>query len=449
MAHGNRNPWVFRSVLACVAASTLCAPAVAGDTSYMDAFDRRVSDIGSRSAMDDFVIAAVNEGQYDQALSTLEEIILRNPSDIGARIALARIYYQISAYGLAAAHIEQALLTAGWEAFEKEIEELKAKIDRAEGGYEYRLTFTAGVGYRAVTESVPTIPDQDYDLTSPFFIADGVVIRDLDTASNDDIRIGGTIKYSRGLADINFDDDITSFDMYRGRAYATYSKGLPDLIDTLRIDTTAYASFQAYGSERTIRDYGAMTEIYVQPSVESQVRVFAGYGWLGDSDQYYTDHRVRYGASGEYRVAPGVALGAYASGYYDWGVSPKRMDYDTPPNYDFEGHGYEVGGAISHLLYVFEDGRSWTHRFGGSYTEERILDYASLSANIAYPSYIADMVDREAWEIYWNHTVQTSPDSEITFGAKYGQEEITDTWTVFDRSQDYWGLHAAFTYQFN
>ena len=152
-----------RLVLLMTPAVLAGAQAAADEFSYNNAFDLRVTDIGSRTALDRFVIEAVNQGQYDQALSTLEEVILRNPADIGARIALARIYYQISSYDLAAAHIEQALLTAGWEAFEKEIEALKAKIERAQSGWEYILTISGGVDYKNVTETVHTFlgPDKN------------------------------------------------------------------------------------------------------------------------------------------------------------------------------------------------------------------------------------------------------------------------------------------------
>lgn len=452
MAHGNVTPCSFRLALFGAALMLSCAPLAADEMSYLDAFERRVSDIGNRGALDSFVIEAVNQGQYDQALSTLEEVLLRNPSDIGARIAMARIYYQISSYDVAAAHIEQALLTPGWEAFEKEIEELKAKIDRAQSGYQFYASVTGGVDYKNVSKTVYDFaPPSEADASKllPYVMVNGVVIRDLETASADDIRVGGWFRYTRDVGDLDFDNQYANYDDTIGRAYVTYSKGLPDLVDTLRFDVTGYVQSQNMGDTRRVDDFGTELQLSWQPSVESQVRVFGGYGWLGNSKNYYTEHRATYGVSGEYRLVAGVALGVYATGFHEWGTSPEPYDYDPGipgyVGYDFEAEGYEVGASVSHLAWVFEDGRSWVHEAGVRYAAANVLDYASLSD--FYPFY--DMTDRESWEVFWNHTVQVAKDTVLDFGAYYGEADYTGAVVAFDRSTEYWGLKGALTFQFN
>ena len=434
-------------VLACLAASLCAVPASADEFAYDNAFDLRVTDIGSRTALDSFVIEAVNQGQYDQALSTLEEIILRNPSDIGARIALARVYYQISSYDLAAAHIEQALLTAGWEAFQKEIEDLKAKVERAQAGWDFVVTITGGVDYKKVTQTVfdGTPPSEtDGSITAPFGMINGVVIRDLETASSDEIRVGGIFRYVKSLGDQDFDNSFDRYNRYKGRGYITYSKGLPDIVDTLRADLTAYADVDRQGDARQINEYGGGLQLSVQPTVESQIRTFVGYGWFGSSINYYTDHMLSFGASGEYRVAPGVALGVYATGFKGWGVSPEPSGF-TPSfeytGYDFETEGFEVGGSVSHLLWVFEDGRSWVHEAGVRYGQANVLDYASLEDALPFYS----MVDRETWEVFWNHTVQIVTDTALDFGVYYGESKFKNSTDTFNRNSEYWGVKGALT----
>ena len=458
MVKGSGQSLVRWPVLAGVAASLCAIPAIADEFSYDNAFDLRVTDIGSRTALDSFVVEAVRQGQYDQALSTLEELILRNPSDIGARIALARVYYQISSYDLAAAHIEQALLTAGWEAFQKEIEELKAKIERGQSGWEYVLTISGGVDYKKVSETVydtflgPT--DYDNSATLPYAMINGVVIRDLETASSDEIRVGGVFRYVRNVGDPDFDNVYDNYDRYKGSAYITYSKGLPDVIDTLRVDLTGYVDFDRQSSYRQIDTYGAKAQVSVRPTVESQLWAFADYKWQGNSKDYYTEHLLSYGVQGEYRVAPGVALGAYASGFYGWGTSPEADDFIFDPinfdyiyfGYGFETKGFEVGASVSHLLHVFEDGRSWAHEAGIRYGKASILDYASLYDN-AFASW--SMVDREIWEAFWNHTVQVSKDVLVDFGAYYGQASFSGSTDTFARDSDYWGVKGGLTLQFN
>jgi len=444
--NGGDQSLVKWPALALAAISLFSLPASANE-SYSNAFDLRVADIGSRTALDSFVIEAVNQGQYDQALSTLEEIILRNPSDIGARIALARVYYQISSYDLAAAHIEQAMLTAGWEAFQKEIEELKAKVDRAQAGWDFVVTITGGIDYKKVSQTVfdgPPPSETDGSVTAPFGMINGVVIRDLETASSDEIRVGGIFRYAKSIGDVDFDNVYDTYDRYKGRGYITYSKGLPDIIDTLRVDMTGYAEIDRQGESRQINEYGGELQISVQPTVESQIRTFVGYGWFGSSKNYYTDHMLSYGASGEYRVAPGIALGAYASGFKGWGVSPEPSGF-TPSfdltGYDFESEGFEVGGSISHLLWVFEDGRSWVQEAGARYGQANVVDYASLEDVLQFYS----MVDRETWEVFWNHTVQIVTDTALDFGVYYGESSFKNSVDTFDRNSEYWGVKGALT----
>lgn len=448
MINGSGQSLVKWPVLACMAASLCAAPASADEFSYDNAFDLRVTDIGSRTALDSFVVEAVRQGQYDQALSTLEEIILRNPSDIGARIALARVYYQISSYDLAAAHIEQAMLTAGWEAFQKELEDLKEKVERGQSGWEFVVTISGGVDYKKVSETVfdfapPT--EAKGSITGPFGMINGVVIRDLETASNDDIRIGGVFRYAKSIGDVDFDNSYDEYDRYKGRAYITYSKGLPDLIDTLRTDVTAYAQYDRQDGTRQIDEYGTEMQISVQPTVESQLRAFAGYGWLGSSDNYYTEHRVRYGVAGEFRLAAGVALGAYATGYHEWGESPSGFTFLSGDS-DFEADGYEVGASVSHLLWVFEDGRSWVHEAGVSYSDGEVFDYAALGVTLGTT---ASLVQRSAWEVFWNHTVQVYTNTALDFGVYYGEADYRGSDVTYDRDSEYWGVKGGLSFQFN
>ncbi len=445
MANGSDKTLGNWPVLAFLATSLCAVPASADEFSYNNAFDLRVTDIGSRTALDSFVVEAVRQGQYDQALSTLEEIILRNPADIGARIALARVYYQISSYDLAAAHIEQALLTAGWEAFQKEIEELKAKIERAQSGWDYILTVSGGIDYKKVSQTIPDgFPtESDGSITAPFGMINGVVIRDLETASSDEIRVGGVFRYIRNIGDLDFDSIYDTYDQYKGRAYITYSKGLPDLIDTLRVDLTGYADFDRQASVRQVNTYGVKAQASIRPTVESQLWAFVDYGWQGSSQDFYTDHRLTYGVQGEYRIAPGVALGAYASGYHEWGETP--APYAFPSGDDkFETDGYEIGTSVSHLLWVFEDGRSWVHEGGVRYTEGSILDYGALN-DVVWLN--ASLVDRSAWEVFWNHNVQIRSDTMFDFGVYYGEAKFRNSTASFDRNSDYWGVKGGLTFQ--
>lgn len=427
-----------------LAAATLLAPlpAIAGSTSYENAFQRRVSDAGSRDALDGFVVEAVRQGQYDQALSTLEETLLRNPDDLAARLALARIYYQIGSYDLAEAHLDQAAMTAGFEQYEREIAALRARIERGLAGYQTHLAVSAGGEYESVDlVELPSMQSDGQVLFYPYAMINGGVIRHLDTASRDELRLSGTAKFERGLGDPEFLANLEAFDHYMFKGQATYSKGLPDIIDTLRFELSGYGLAETYGGGRELREIGTETALIVQPTVESQIRLYAGYGWLGNSQGLYGEQRVRYGADGDLRIAPGVALGVHVSGYQEWGTAPVNF---LGGDGGYAAQGFQAGASVSHLLHVFEDGRSWIQEAGAAYSHERILDYATFSSGIA------GMADRDRWELYWNYSVQIVTRTELDFGVSYGEDRITDT-SFFsnDRTSKYWRVKAGLTYRFD
>ncbi|WP_421857707.1 tetratricopeptide repeat protein [Oricola sp.] len=422
-------------------AALLPVAALAQSTALDDAFDRRVSDSGSRSALDTYVIEAVREGQYDQALSTLEEVLFASPNDVDARLALARLYYHIGSYDVASAHLEQIDLFAD-EDIARQVEELKRLIERARNGWETRLAVTAGGAYREATQRVQgffpfTTTRSVY---TPYVIIDGEIVRLLDSPTRDEVRFGGTATYDQALSDLDFDGDLETFDATALRGHVTYSKGVPELSDTARIEITGYGFLRELGAGRQHRELGTEAEFSVQPTVESRVRYFVGYGWLGDSQNLFGEHRVRYGVAGEMRVAPGVVVGGSIKGYNEWGEVPQFFGAQS-----YTAHGYELGGSIGHLLYVFEDGKSWVHRIGGRYANERVLDYGSVSP------FQVDLIDRETWEVYWDHTVQVATRAEVNLRVSYGEERISDTLLFFsaDRDNDFWGIKTGITYRFN
>jgi hypothetical protein len=411
-------------------------------SSYEDAFTRRVNNSSSRGALDDFVIKSVNQGQYDQALSTLEEVLLGEPNDIDARVALARLYFQIGAYDLAGAHLDEALRIASPDLV-ADIEAIRRQIEQARSGYQTEFAVTAGGAYNSATLNVPSLSTSSTSsVYTPFVIVDGAVIFNLETASRDELRIGGNAQYERSLADTDFDGDFDDFHAYGVHGEVTYSKGLPDIIDTLRLDVSGYGLIREFGGGRQSRELGAEAELSVQPTVESRLTFFGGYGWLGGSTGLHGDHRVRYGATGEVRVAPGVSLGALATGYQEWGVAPVAF---SAGGTGYQASGYEVGGSISHLLFVSADGKSWVHQFGGTYSRERILDYAAVAAGTA------DLADRSAWEVYWDHTVQIATQAELNLRVSYGREDISDTLPLFSANRDgeFWSIKTGLTFRFN
>ena len=78
------------------------------------------------------------------------------------------------------------------------------------------------------------------------------------------------------------------------------------------------------------------------------------------------------------------------------------------------------------------------------YTEGSILDYGALN-DVVWLN--ASLVDRSAWEVFWNHNVQIRSDTMFDFGVYYGEAKFRNSTASFDRNSDYWGVKGGLTFQ--
>ena len=91
--------------------------------------------------------------------------------------------------------------------------------------------------------------------------------------------MGGS--YFHSLADIDFDSDFERFDTAQGYGAITLSKGLPDLIDTLRLDVSGFGEIADLGAGRLLRELGVRTRLGMRPTVETilYIRILIIHGW--------------------------------------------------------------------------------------------------------------------------------------------------------------------------
>ncbi|TIM84966.1 MAG: tetratricopeptide repeat protein, partial [Mesorhizobium sp.] len=68
---------------------------------YDDAFSARIANPTDNGALAQFVTVAVNAGQYDQAISSIEQYLIKHPRDARARLSASRLYYHVGSYELA------------------------------------------------------------------------------------------------------------------------------------------------------------------------------------------------------------------------------------------------------------------------------------------------------------------------------------------------------------
>lgn len=404
---------------------------------YDAAFEERYSDFSNRDVLDNFSSTAVRAGQYDQALSTLEQVIFEEPNDIDARISIARIYYHVGSFDLALGHVNEALALAAGTAFEAEVLELQKLINKANNGVRAYLDVTLGGEYDWVRTETLTGTTKHDGATGGVYL-DGIVEFDLNTASRDIITLAGGGSYVASLADVDFDADYETFSAGAGYAAITYSKGLPDIIDTLRVDVSAYGEIGEQGNDRIKRELGVRSRISVRPSVETALYADFGYAWLDGSSNLFVDRKYEYGVGIQHRFAPGWSAAAYIGREHTEGYVP-AVPFGGDLTYSVEST--KVDASLTHLLHVFEDGRSWFQRLSAGYVTGDILDYATVD------DFTPLTTSRDAWRINWDHTVQTSTNGQVQFGVGYTYA-ITGADTVSETESGSWNVRALYTYRF-
>src|ERR1700754_3399877 len=110
---------------------------------YDDAFSARIASPADNGTLAQFVTVAVNAGQYDQAISSIEQYLIKYPRDARARLAASRLYYHVGSYELARRQVQYGIEVGGLTAGEQqEAVRLLARIERALRGVTWELSLT-------------------------------------------------------------------------------------------------------------------------------------------------------------------------------------------------------------------------------------------------------------------------------------------------------------------
>ena len=435
-ARGVRGAAAF-AALAIMAGMT---PARA-DSLYDRAFQTRITDYADPAALGAFAGEAVRVGQYDQAISTLEQIIFQDPGDAGARLTLARLYFHVGSFDLAMGHVNEAL-ALGVPSLEAALQQLKARIERARQPVRAFVDVTAGgqIVHRRATFPSGFAAGTDQTGGGFYAMVDGRVVFDPDTATRDLILVDGGISVDRPFLDTDFDGTGDGFTALAGHGALTFSKGLPDVIDTLRADLTLFGDYEDLGGGRDQRELGVRTRIGFKPSVETHVYLDASYGWLGESRALFADDQWSVGIGARYRIAPGWTADGFVRHYQRRGTVPAAVLGGTA--FGYRTDGTEGGAALTHLLHVFEDGRAWFQTLAASYADDTILDYGAVGAGRG-----ALVKGRQVWRVDWDHTVQMSAQGRLRFGVGYHHERIGPGGT--GSRTDAWTGRLRYTYRFD
>ncbi len=378
------------------------------ETKYQDAFARRVGNPGDTSALSDFVRVAVEAGQYDQAISTIEEHLINYPLDPKAHLIAARLYHNVGSRELAARHVEIALdigtLNAGDE---RSAHRLQSGIDRSLAGISGFLDITTGVRSETINFQ-PTAPWADRTDVNPYFVASAQVRFDLETSTNNAILAFGEFSARRRFGDFNFDGIGGVYYAPIGRAGVTLDVGLPtELIPTLRGQLTAYGSYERFDFGLFRSAYGATARLTAAPTANTFIYAEGGYAWLGNSDAVlFEDERYTFEAGASWRVFNSHTIGIAGRGYID------RVQ-----GFGEVAHLFEAELSYAGQVMAFENGAIWTQNAGIAVADIQIPDIALGPMFPFFGGY---------WRTYWSHSLQIDDVSRIDLDLSYRETELTN-----------------------
>ncbi|MEZ5812733.1 MAG: hypothetical protein R3D45_15085 [Rhizobiaceae bacterium] len=386
-----------------ILAGTTVVPAAAqsSQSAYQRAFADRVANPGNTSALSTFINVAVEAGQYDQALSTIEQHLINYPLDAKAHLVAARLYNHVGSYDLSARHLEFALEIGTLEERDRRAaERLLRTVERAIAGISGYLDLTAGVRSESI-DFAPTAPWADRTDINGFLLATGQLRFDLDTSTNNAIVLSGKIGTRRRFGDFNFDGVGGVYTAPHGTLAATLDIGLPtEMLPTLRGQLTVYGSHETFDAGLYRRIYGVMARLTALPTADSFVYVEAGYGWLGESAApLLEDNRVSFEAGATYRIVGSHTIGIAGRGQIDYLNGFGRV-----------GHLYEVELSYAGQVHAFTDGPVWTQQAGLAYGDVQV---PNIVLGPAFP-YVGDY-----WLTYWTHSLQIDENNRIDLDLTY------------------------------
>lgn len=414
---------IFGFAAALLCASILPAGAQGLYPAYEDAFSARVANPTDNGTLAQFVTVAVNAGQYDQAISSIEQYLIKYPRDARARLAASRLYYHVGSYELARRQVQYGLEVGDLPADEQlDAVRLLARIERALLGVTWELALTGGM-FSASTDFEPGGAEDDRTLVSPYGRADGFVRWDLGTPSADALVLSGSLTATQRF----FTEDLSvpgaEETFIHGNAAITLDKGLPNSgIDSLRLLLSAFTVTDRFDNDVHETGVGLSGRFLVRPTVETTLFAGAGYIDLSGSKGIFADSRVFYEAGGSYRFRNGQALGLRLVGSNDFASGSGEIGRSYMGEVRYGGVLMEVPDLFvwSHQVAV-SAGHSDTPDLSvgigtniesdfwriASESDFQLTDWQKVSVDLAYRETDFDIAsgDRNSFELLVSYTL--------------------------------------------
>ncbi len=406
-------------------AIALLSVSLSAASSYQDAFNNRLARPNDTDSLGHFVEIAVESGQYDQALSTIEQHLITYPRDAQARLIAGRLYFHVGSYDLARRQVNAAISigTLGPDQ-RSEAEKLIGLIDNSIAGNTGYVSLTVGAEV-VHTNFSPAAAVSDRTDFNPYGEIYGTLRHDLNTATDDAIILTGRARVSRQFGDFSLTGTGGVFTAGSGRVSIAWDKGLPNSgITSLRLNLSAFGDYYAFQDGAAIREYGVLAKFTARPSVDATLFANFGYANLSTSDLLFTDHRYRAEIGGAHRVSGKHALGTAI-----------RSEFDYTDSGTFVGRIIEGQVSYAGLLWSKPDGPVWTHRitFGAGHA---ILPDLTATPGTTF--------EGPFWVARWDHVYEINDRNRIDFNLRYQQLNLDTS----SRDQSSLGVGLSYTHTF-
>ncbi len=394
------------AVVSMVVAATAAGPAMADE--YADLFQQRYDSPQDVGVLGNFVSKAVEVGQYDQAISTLEQHLVRYPRDARARLNLAFVYANAGSWELAGRNAEIAISIGDLTPEEtRQAEELGARVKQSLSGYEWTLDLTTGIRSTWLDVKDPRNEWKDRQDWNPFAAVDTSLRIDLDTPLDDSLTISAGGIVERRYEDVNqgINDPFTPvFEFngidgihahHSGRIAAVLDKGVPVVdFDALRFQFGVFGQFRTYNPSLVEVALGTSIRMIVQPTVDTSFYLEGSYANLEQSENLSANHRFAAEAGFSRRLSYEHSVGIAANYQIETTDSGSRINEKREIQLRY-------GGVVP--IRPFDT--FWTQEAGVAFG-----DFFSRDGNVFNPG------QGTYWRADWTHTFHLDGYNRINLG---------------------------------
>ena len=426
-----------------VAAALLLATAVSGGPArandYSNLFEQRYASPEDVSVLGNFVAKAVEVGQYDQAISTLEQHLVKYPRDARAKYSLAKVYANTGSWELAKRNAEDALEIGDLTAEEAaDAQRLLARASNSLAGFEWALDVTVGIKSTWLDTDQPNPPSgwRDRQDWNPYIASNGSLRIDLDTPLGDALIASGGVLFERRYEDVN-QGDGNPFGMddggiylhNRGYASLVLDKGIETTqLDGLRLQLGVFGNWKSYNPSVTDAALGTSIRLIILPTVDTAAYVGGRYSNLSPSENVGAEHRFEAEAGISRRLSHEHSVGIAG-----------RYIVELDPEGDKVTEQREVELSYAGLVPHQPFDTVWTQQASVAFGDFNTNNPLLFSFSNAEGQYL---------KAHWTHTFQIDGYNSVSVGYEFKRTDFAAGVFFFDNDYSTHAINLSYTRSF-